>query len=235
MLSRRSFLAGSLPPLCAAGRPRGGGAGGADRRWALSRAVVPGKLSRIAGRSCRCDREEQALRHCVGVARLPVLPRDASCEFRPAGHRGFRQSEFRHSPAQHHRRAQGDDFDGEKSPRSGWRKNMAFASPPRSSFFPSAPPGLPRASRESARLRVPGLSDAGRFSVAVPIRARERLREGQLSRLREGHSRVGALWRGDAAAFARPPLGQGSSRDIRGRSPRYARRIAIRRMSSTIC
>ena len=63
----------------------------------------------------------QALRRHVGIARLPLLPRDASGQFRAPGYRGLRQGEFRHPAAQHHRRAQGDGFRRQRNFREGAR------------------------------------------------------------------------------------------------------------------
>ena len=66
----------------------------------------------------------QAVRRHVGVARLPVLPRDASREFRAQGHRGLRQGELRHPAAQYHRRAQGDGFRRQRNFREGTRREI---------------------------------------------------------------------------------------------------------------
>ncbi len=111
MVSRRSFLAGSAGAVASVrlagpawATPKLNDDGLYHEPWFLE------SLLELVGRPRRRRRAGQAVRHHVGAARLPVLPRHACDQFRQAGDRRVREGAVRHSPAQHHRRARGCRF-----------------------------------------------------------------------------------------------------------------------------
>ena len=114
MISRRLLLTGSaasglaalpgqvLPPRARRGDP--------DRGRHLPSAMVSRKLAGARGRSCGGQREEEAPRHHVGAARLPVLQGNPSGQFRKAGDLGLHPAALRNSSTEYDRLARGRRF-----------------------------------------------------------------------------------------------------------------------------
>ena len=167
--------AGLLPGSAAPRR------GGPDRRRLLPRAVVSRKLPRARRRSCRGKREEEAPRHHVGAARLPLLQGNASGQFRQARDHELHPGAIRNSSAQHHRLARGDGFRRREADReAASRRNTACATCRSSSSSPTASRGLPsKTPREREVARAQGYIEPQPFLAMFRFVAERAYEKGE--------------------------------------------------------
>ena len=206
MLSRRVVprrIGGRRP--CAPFRRRGMRRSGDDRRRLLPRAMVSRKLPGARRRSRRRSREQEALRHHVGAARLPLLQGNASGQFRQArDRRTTSRQRFEILQLNIIGSREVTDFDGEKLTEKRFAREIRRA----------RRAGLPvlsrqrrgpcaRRPREREVARGQGYIEPRAFPRHVPFRRRARLREGQPARLPQGRHIAADLTR---LARAQPTL-----------------------------